>query len=93
MVMVEENIGTFQVSVHNVQIMQCSQPMHDLYGHFPNIILCEITFLLLIPLNLLKEVSIVSVLHDDAKVWARLCFLVDKRLIILDHIAIRFNTR
>jgi len=53
--------------MENVDLVQRLQALDHLYEDPPDFLLLEIGLLLLVLGDLLKEVSVVSVLHDNAK--------------------------
>lgn len=63
----EKNVGTFEVSMHDAQVVKRLQPLDHLDEHFPNLLLVEVVARLLVLNDFLKEVTVVGVLHDNAE--------------------------
>ena len=51
--------------MENVRIVQRLQALDDLDEDAPDVILTQVGLLFLVPSNLLEQISIVCVLHDD----------------------------
>ena len=88
MIMVYKYVGTFEVPVHNVQIMQGFQTVNNLNCYFPKFIFCKSGFVFLILLYFLIKVTVVGVFHYDAQIGAMICSLINEGLIVLDYITI-----
>lgn len=66
-VFVEEHIGTFEVPVHNVQVMQGFETPDHLDENTPDVRFLEGGVVLLVFADLLEHVSVVSILHHYTK--------------------------
>lgn len=56
----------FDISMENVQSVQLSQPLHDLHKDTPNFLFTNVSALFLMFDDLVTEVTLASVLHNDA---------------------------
>ena len=79
--------------MHNIQIMKGLKPMENLNSYFPKFVFCETTFIFLALLYLLKEISIISIFHDDAKIrtFEAIRGLINESLKILNDIAVALD--
>lgn len=68
--------------------------MDDLDSNFPQLIFGKLTLALLTFLNLLEQVSIIGIFHDDTQIWTMLAVrrLVNECFIILDYVWVIFDT-
>jgi hypothetical protein len=64
-VSIEKNIGAFHVSVQNFPVMQCFEASDDLDKDIPYFLFLDVCFSLLVAANLLKDIAVVSVFHDQ----------------------------
>ena len=64
-IFIEENVRTLEVSVHDVEVMHSFEAPDDLNKDAPNILLGESRLLLLMLRDLLEQVTVICVLHDD----------------------------
>jgi hypothetical protein len=55
------------VSVQDLAIVQRLQSTHYLYEYVPDLLLFDVRFALLVTANLLEDVTIICVLHDETK--------------------------
>ena len=60
-------MGYLKIAMKNVQCVQCLESDDSLYQYTPNLALLEEFFFLLAVYDLLVEVSVISILHDNAK--------------------------
>lgn len=65
-ILAQEYIRTFQVSVEYLDLVQCPEPLNDLNKHLPDLVFLDVLLLFLVRSDLLEEVSVVGILHDDA---------------------------
>jgi hypothetical protein len=66
-VFIQEDICALEVSVHNVQIMQRFQASHNLDKYSPDCAFIKVGSILLMVKNLLEEITVVRVLHHNAR--------------------------
>lgn len=64
-ILIEENVRTLEVSVHDVEVMHSFEAPDDLNKDAPNILLGESRPLLLMLRDLLEQVTVICVLHYD----------------------------
>ena len=64
--MIEKHVGALEITMHDVEIVQCAQALADLDEDTPYFALRKVCPLLLVLANFLEEVAVVSVLNDDA---------------------------
>ena len=60
-------MGYLKIAMKNVQCVQCLESDDSLYQYTPNLAFLEEFFFLLAVYDLLVEVSVISILHDNAK--------------------------
>ena len=53
--------------MQNLPDMKCPQSTDNLYEYIPNFLLLNISFFLLVCSNLLEDIPVVRVLHDQAE--------------------------
>jgi hypothetical protein len=59
-VVVQENVGTLQVSVHDLYFVHCLEAPHWLYEDLPNLTFFNISFIFFMLTDFLENVSVVS---------------------------------
>ncbi len=62
----QENIGTLKVTVEDFDVVEGLEPANDLDEYAPDFVLTDVALLLLVHSDLLEQISVVRVLHDDA---------------------------
>ena len=75
--------------------MQCFETIDHLDSNFPQLVFSKFRFALLTLLNLLEEVPIISIFHDDTQIWTMQAIrwrVVNKCFIILNYILVVFYT-
>lgn len=65
-VLVEEYVGTLEISVENFDVMQCTEALDNLNKDPPNFFFFEVSLFLLVVGNFLEKVAVVRVLHHNA---------------------------
>jgi hypothetical protein len=57
--------------VENLSVMQGLEAFNDLNKNSPDLFLLDVSLFLLVPCNFLKQVPVVSVLHDNTEliIW------------------------
>ena len=65
-VFVQEDIGRFQISMENLDVMEGLEASDYLYEYFPYIFLLNILLVLLVHSNFLEQVAVVRILHHNA---------------------------
>jgi len=76
---VQEDVGALQISMENFNIMEGLQPAYDLDEYAPDFVLSYVALLLLMCGNFLEQITVIRVLHDDAKTAAGFvdkCFFI-----------------
>ena len=91
--MIQKHICTLQVPMHDIQIMKWLKPVDNLNRYFPKFVFSETAFIFLALLYLLKEVSIISIFHDDAKIGAfeAIRGLINESLKVLYNITVALD--
>ena len=74
--------------MHHVEIMQSFQTINHLDDQLPNFIFLKVLFVLLVLLNLLEQIAVISVLHDNAQKGTGWNCMVHKCLVVIDHILV-----
>ena len=87
-VVVEEDVGALQVSMHDLDLVHGLQSAQRLNQNLPNLPLFDVGLHLLVIANLLEHVAVVGQLHDDAEA---LVLVVEKRLLVLNHIGMPYG--
>ena len=63
----QENVGALEIPMKYFNLVESLEPPHNLNEYFPDIVFADVLLLLLMLGDLLEQVSIVRVLHYDAK--------------------------
>lgn len=71
--------------MEDVNVMECLQAFHYLDQNAPDVFLSQICLLSLVPCNLLEEISIIGVLHNNAKGAG---WLIDEGLVITTNVVV-----
>jgi hypothetical protein len=95
-VSIQEDVRALEIAMHYVEVMHCLEPAHHLNEYLPYLLLSEGTLVLLVVRDLLEEVAIVRVLHDnatqmrqsDGSLPERLRRGLDKCLFVLNDVGI-----
>ena len=79
----DQNIGTLDVSMHHIEVVQGLQAAETLYEGRPELVFGETGSPLKVTFNLLKNIAFLRILHDEAE-----CLAVDiqEAFFVLDHI-------
>jgi len=64
---VQEDIGTLQISMEYLDVMEWLQAPYNLNKYFPYIVLLNVLLVLLMGSDFLEQISIVRVLHYNTK--------------------------
>ena len=67
MVLVQENIGTFHVSMENIEVVETFQPFNYLNYDLPDVLFLHPMLGLVALTNTLENISIIGKLHNNAK--------------------------
>ena len=67
MVLVQENIGTFHVSMENIEVVETFQPFNYLNYDLPDVLFLHPMLGLVALTNTLENISIIGILHNNAK--------------------------
>jgi len=74
--------------VHDIEIMQSLKPIDDLDSYLPDIVLRKASAFFLVLLNLLEEVTTISIFHNYAEVGLFILAVVHKRLEVSDDVRV-----
>lgn len=66
-VLVDQNVCTFDVPVHNVQVVESLQTRKSLDEHAPNFLLFEVRAAFVVLVDHLEYIPLFSILHDHAQ--------------------------
>lgn len=83
-----EQVGTLDIPMHNVVVVECLQPLHELNEVLPQLLLWKIASALLEPLDLLQDVPARAELHHEAE--GHRC-VVDEGLFVLDDVLMLYG--
>ena len=64
----QKNVRTFKISMQNIQSMQWVQPFSNLNHNFPNVSFLKELLTLFKLSDFLKEISAITILHDNAQI-------------------------
>ena len=67
MVLVQENIGTFHVSMENIEVVETFQSFNYLNYDLPDVLFLHPMLGLVALTNSLENISIIGILHNNAK--------------------------
>ena len=67
MVLVQENIGTFHVSMENIEVVEAFQPFNYLNYDLPDVLFLHPMLGLIALTNTLENISIIGKLHNNAR--------------------------
>tara|TARA_B110001450_G_C17647544_1_gene491863 strand:+ start:1551 stop:1778 length:228 start_codon:yes stop_codon:yes gene_type:complete len=68
-VSIEEYIGALHISMQDLAVMKSFEASDYLNKDVPNLLLFDVSFSLLVTANLLEDISIVSILHHQTKLY------------------------
>ena len=81
----EEDVGRLQVAMHDAKLVHRIQTLNRLDEDLPDQPLLEIGSNLLVVVDLGKDITMVSVLHDYVQVLVR---VLDEGLLVLDDVGV-----
>lgn len=61
----QKNVGTFQISMKNFDVMERFQAANNLNKYLPDFIFLNVLLILLMGCDLLKQIAVVRILHYD----------------------------
>lgn len=69
LILVQEYVGTLEITVENLHLMERLESSHNLDEDLPYLILWNVLLLLLVRGDLLEQVSVVRVLHHNTTTY------------------------
>ena len=87
MILGEEHIGTLNVSVEDIHLVQCFEPVQHLYGEFPYISFIDVFCSFLVGLDESAEVPAICEFRDEKEASSVLvvyCFFVGEDIGVSD---------
>ena len=82
MVLIQENIGTFHVSMENIEVVETFQPFNYLNYDLPDVLFLHPMLGFVALTNSLEDISIISKFHDNAKLAVNQRFLLTTKYLM-----------